>query len=87
VIPLASERFARANRERGKAAFVAEAEKAGYAPGVDRIEVRKTPAPSDISERLGLKENDPVIVRERRCLANGEPVEFCGHPHITPDGP
>jgi GntR family transcriptional regulator len=72
---LASERFLRANRERGQAAFVAEAEKAGYAPGVDRINVREGIPPPTIAERLGLKATDRVVIRDRRYLANGEPVE------------
>src|SRR5579859_5682773 len=37
---LASDRFARRHRARGKAAFIAEAENAGSAPSVDRIVIR-----------------------------------------------
>lgn len=73
---LASERFARRHRERGKAAFSVEAEKTGYVAHVDRITVREAPAPSDIAERLGLKVGDAVVVRDRRYLANNEPVEL-----------
>jgi GntR family transcriptional regulator len=73
---LASERFARQNRERGKAAFLAEAEKAGYVAGVDSIRVHEAPAPASAAERLGIKASHPVVVRERRYLANGEPVEL-----------
>jgi GntR family transcriptional regulator len=72
---LASERFARANRERGKAAFLAEAEKAGYTAGVDSIRVHEGPAPEDAAQRLGIEVGAPVVIRERRYLANGEPVE------------
>ncbi len=72
---LASERFARQNRERGKAAFLAEAEKVGYTAGVDSIRVREAGAPQDAAERLGIEVGSPVVIRERRYLANGEPVE------------
>jgi GntR family transcriptional regulator len=73
---LASERFARQHRERGKAAFLAEAEKAGYDAGVDSIRVHESPAPVDAAERLKIETGAPVVVRERRYLANGEPVEI-----------
>lgn len=72
---LASERFARRNRERGKAAFLAEAELAGYAAGVDSIRVGEGPAPQYAAERLRVDVGAPVVIRERRYLANGEPVE------------
>jgi GntR family transcriptional regulator len=72
---LASERFARKFRDRGKAAFLAEAEKAGYAAGVDSIHVHEGPAPQDAAERLGVQVGAPVVIRDRRYLANGEPVE------------
>ncbi len=73
---LASERFARQHRDRGKAAFLAEAEKAGYAAGVDSIRVREEAAPAMAAERLKIATGSPVIVRDRRYLANGEPVEI-----------
>jgi GntR family transcriptional regulator len=72
---LASERFARRHRERGKAAFSVEAEKVGYVPSVDRINVSEAPAPQEIAERLGIEVGDPVVIRDRRYLANNEPVE------------
>lgn len=72
---LASERFARQHREHGKAAFLVEAEKVGYAAGVDSIRVHESPAPADAAERLKVETGAPVVVRERRYLANGEPVE------------
>lgn len=72
---LASERFARQNRERGKAAFMAEAEKVGYSASVDSIHVHEGPAPAEAAERLGIKAGTSVVIRERRYLANDEPVE------------
>lgn len=72
---LASERFARKHRDEGKAAFSAEAEKTGYTPSVDRIDVSEAPASVEIAERLGIDPGAPIVVRDRRYLANGEPVE------------
>ncbi|PXY34659.1 GntR family transcriptional regulator [Prauserella coralliicola] len=73
---LASDRFARKHRDAGKAAFIAEADKAGYQPGVDRIKVSRAPASEAIAERLRLTPDAEVIVRDRRYLANGRPVEI-----------
>lgn len=72
---LASERFARRHREQGKAAFSVEAETAGYTATVDRIKVYEGPAPEEIAERLGIAPGDTVVIRDRRYLANNEPVE------------
>ncbi len=72
---LASDRFARRHRASGKAAFTVEAEKSGYAPQVDNIVVtRETPNPT-VAERLRLTADDDVVVRSRRYLADGRPVE------------
>ena len=60
---LASERFARQHRDRGKAAFLAEAEKVGVTPGVDSIRVHEEAAPVDAAERLKIAAGSPVIVR------------------------
>lgn len=72
---LASDRFARRHRDAGKAAFIAEAEKAGVAPSVDDIQVSRGPAPQPVRERLGLDEPGEVVIRSRRYLAEGLPVE------------
>lgn len=72
---LASERFLRRHRERGKAAFSVEAEKVGYNARVDQIKVYEAPAPPAAAERLGLAPGQTVVVRDRRYLANNEPVE------------
>jgi GntR family transcriptional regulator len=72
---LASDRFARRHRDAGKAAFIAEAEKAGVAPSVDSIQVSRGPAPQPVRERLGLDEPSDVVIRSRRYLAEGLPVE------------
>ena len=72
---LGSDRFARGHRERGKAAFLAEVEGAGSMPSVDRIEVSEERASGDIARRLGLSRRAKVIVRRRRYLIDGRPVE------------
>jgi GntR family transcriptional regulator len=72
---LASDRFARRHRERGKAAFLAEVEGAGARPTVDRIEVTEERPPAPVAERLGLSTKERVIVRRRRYLIDGHPVE------------
>lgn len=70
---LASDRFARRNREQGKAAFMAEAEQTGSTPEVDSIVVREERPARDIAERLGTTRK--VLARHRRYLLNGQPVE------------
>jgi GntR family transcriptional regulator len=72
---LASDRFARRHRDAGKAAFLAEAEKAGVAPKVDEIVVTRGPAPQEVRERLKLLDGDEVVIRSRRYLADGSPIE------------
>lgn len=72
---LASDRFARQHRVSGKAAFAVEAEKSGYTPQVDNITVTRGKPDSVVAERLRLTSDDDVVVRSRRYLANGRPVE------------
>ncbi|WP_425483934.1 GntR family transcriptional regulator [Fodinicola acaciae] len=73
---LASDRFARRHREAGKAAFLIEAEKSDYTPGVDQIQISRGSAPAGVIERLRLETGDEVVIRARRYLANGQPVEL-----------
>lgn len=73
---LASDRFARQHRDRGKAAFIAETEEAGGRPEVDSLELREGQAPEDIARRLGLATTEPVVTRSRRYLIDGHPVEI-----------
>lgn len=72
---LASDRFARQHRAAGQAAFLAEAEKAGVRPTVDQIEVGRGLPATDVRERLRLAEGDEVVIRSRRYLADGRPIE------------
>ena len=72
---LASDRFARHHREAGKAAFLAEAESLAATPSVDEIDVHSGTAPDRIADLLGIGTGDPVVVRSRRYLLDGQPVE------------
>jgi GntR family transcriptional regulator len=72
---LASDRFARKHRTEGKAAFSVEAEKSGYTPQVDNIVVGRQRPDSVVAERLRIPTDQEVVVRSRRYLANGRPVE------------
>lgn len=72
---LASDRFAQRHRKGGKAAFCVEAEQAGARPQVDMLTVTQAPPPAEIAELLRLQEETEVIVRSRRYLLDGKPVE------------
>ena len=71
---LASDRFARRHRAAGKAAFIVEEEGLGR-PGVDQIEVGEGAPPPRAKELLGLTGRARVVIRSRRYLLDGEPVE------------
>ncbi|WP_019856334.1 GntR family transcriptional regulator [Actinopolyspora mortivallis] len=73
---LASDRFARRYRDQGKAAFLAESEKSGAVPSVDSIRVTEEHPSVEIQQRLRIPENEIVIVRSRRYLSDGVPVEI-----------
>jgi GntR family transcriptional regulator len=73
---LASDRFARKHRERGKSAFLVEAEVSGRQASVDQIRVTKEVATPEVAERLRISPKDRVIVRARRYLADERPVEI-----------
>jgi GntR family transcriptional regulator len=72
---LASDRFARRHRKDGKAAFLTEAEQAGSRPTVDRIEVHEADPPPEIRDRLRLDNALGTVVRSRRYLLDGRPME------------
>lgn len=72
---VASDRFARRQRENGQAAFIAEAEGVG-APGVDQLEVGYEKPAAEVREVLRLTGRDRVLARRRRYLLDGQPVEI-----------
>ena len=72
---LASDRFARRHRKDGKAAFITEASQVGGVPQVDRINVYEAVPPPDAADRLKLGADAQVVVRSRRYLLDGRPME------------
>lgn len=72
---LASDRFARRHRKDGKAAFLVEADQAASAPTVDRIKVYEVTPPPEIADKLKVADDSQVVVRSRRYLLDGKPVE------------
>lgn len=73
---LASDRFARARREQGQAAFLAESADLGRVPSVDNIEVAEVQPPADVAERLKVGPGQLVVRRSRRYLHDGTPVSY-----------
>jgi GntR family transcriptional regulator len=72
---LASDRFAARHRMDGKAAFLAEAGQIAADAGVDMIRISQSPPPASIADRLNLSDDVPVVIRSRRYLLDGRPVE------------
>ncbi len=72
---LASDRFARRHRQRGKAAFLVEAEGAEIKAEVDSISIYEIPSPAEVAELLQLSPGEPVLMRFRRYLHERRPVE------------
>ncbi len=72
---LASDRFAQRHRKEGKAAFTVEAEQAGAHPDVDMIKVTTGKPPADVAGLLRLAAGSKTVIRSRRYLLDGRPVE------------
>lgn len=72
---LASDRFAQRHRKEGKAAFITEAEQVQATPAVDMLTVTTALANPEVADRLRLAEDAGVVVRSRRYLLDGRPVE------------
>lgn len=70
----AYDRFARRHREAGKAADLIELE--GRRPEVEVLEITPAPAPAEIARLLQVPEGSQVLVRRRRYLADGQPMEL-----------
>jgi GntR family transcriptional regulator len=70
-----SDRFRRAHRKAGKAAYLAEAEQSGGVPSVNVLFVGPTEAPEDIADRLGVEPGVKVLARKRRYFRDGVPTE------------
>lgn len=72
---LAHDRFARRHRDRGRGAYLAELEAEGRVPEVEVLEVRRVKASDSVAVWLQLAMGADVLVRRRRYLADGEPME------------
>lgn len=72
---LASDRFAQRHRKEGKAAFLAEASQADARPDVDMIRVSTARPPAEVASALRLPAGAKTVVRSRRYLLDGRPVE------------
>lgn len=73
---LAHDRFARRHRDAGKAAFLAEMESEGRQPEIEILELGPQQASGEVAERLDIRKGEKVLVRRRRYLADGQPVEL-----------
>jgi GntR family transcriptional regulator len=71
---LSSDRFAR--RREGKAAFTVDMEASQRQFSVEVIYVGEGKAPDDIADRLGLSSGDRALIRRRRYLTEGQPIEY-----------
>lgn len=72
---LASDRFAQRHRKEGEVAFIAEADQAAAEPAVDMIKVSSAVPPAEIAARLNVGEDTTTVIRSRRYLLDGRPVE------------
>jgi len=72
----AYDRFARRHRDAGKAAYLAELEEEGRRPEVQVLEIAPAPAPVEIARLLRVPEGSEVLMRRRRYLADGQPMEL-----------
>ncbi|MFJ4843892.1 GntR family transcriptional regulator [Streptomyces sp. NPDC088733] len=70
-----SDRFRRAHRKAGKAAYLAEAEQSGGTPSVNVLFVGPVEAPDEIAERLDVPAGGQVLARKRRYFRDGIPTE------------
>jgi GntR family transcriptional regulator len=73
---VAYDRFARRHRDAGKGAYIAEMAGEGRSPEVEVLEVGPVEASEAMAERLRLGQDRKVLMRRRRYLADGQPMEF-----------
>jgi GntR family transcriptional regulator len=75
IVRLGSDRFSRWRRQTNQAGFFADTAAAGSQPDIE-VEVSRRIAPPDIAERMGLPKRSRVLVRSRRYLADGIPMQL-----------
>jgi GntR family transcriptional regulator len=78
----------RVHRRAGLSGFNAQVEEQGQRPEQRLLEVARPRAPQEVAVRLGVEENEPVVVRRRLFVVNGEPVALCDsyYPSEVADG-
>lgn len=72
---LGSDRFAQRHRRQGDAAFIADAKAADQAASVDSVRITRERPPANVAELLGVDGRSKVVIRRRRYLLDGHPVE------------
>jgi GntR family transcriptional regulator len=72
---LSAERLKRNRRAAGKGAFLDDVEAAGRQPDVE-VEVGPGPMPAELADALGIPADTQVLIRRRRMLADGQPVQL-----------
>jgi GntR family transcriptional regulator len=70
-----SDRFRRAHRKAGKAAYLAESEVSGGTPSVNVLYIGPEEASEDVAGLLGVPERAKVLARRRRYFRDGTPTE------------
>lgn len=73
---LGSDRFARRHRQAGDAAFVADAKAAGQQYTVDNVRITREKPSETVADLLDVDRRKNVVVRRRRYLLDGHPVEI-----------
>lgn len=76
LVRLANDRFARSKRQAGMAAFQAEVTEQGQTPGAQVIVEGPVTVDAEVAALLGLDPDEQVVVRRRRMLVDGEPVQL-----------
>lgn len=71
----AADRFARRHRLAGRAAFLAEVQGRGT-PSVDELEIMESVPPQRVRQLLGSNARARSVIRSRRYLIDGEPIEL-----------
>lgn len=84
---LSGEAFRR-HRRAGLSGFNAQVEEQGQTPEQRLLEVGWVQAPPEVALRLGVEENELVVVRRRLFVVNGGPVALCDsyYPGDVADG-
>jgi GntR family transcriptional regulator len=84
---LSGENFRR-HRRAGLSGFSAQVGEQGQMAEQRLLEVGRVPATGEVAHRLGVEEGEPVVVRRRLFVVNGEPVARCDsyYPAAMADG-